>query len=513
MSSDWKAGVLRAALAVFLLASAEACVVGDVVDASDGSPLNGVSVTLIDGGCWTATSGDCPSHAQVTKNVTVQGVSTDGMFVFDAYGSVNGTANVQTIEPGDGQEAMQLRFSRPGYQTVDVYHHVKYAIIRGSDNKSYQVTTVPTVYLCPNGAVDSDADGLCDLAEARIGTNPHAADTDGDGIRDKAEVYGADQIDLHYYGAHPRRKDLFVELDYYPGWRPAQAAITKQTEAFASAPVLNHDGSTGVRYHGVIDSQITPADVVSPLPSLEDSWQTVDRIKAKYQTPGRSRYFYYALTVDHLYEGYSGIARSITAHDYVVALAALATPGGTEMEQAGVHMHEFGHALGLRHGGNENQNHKANYFSVMNYTYTITGIIRNNAHVLDFSRVKVGPISETNVNEIVAFDPVFPTTDAELSAYSVVLAYPIAWQPFGRHFPSGRANANVDFNTNGTLQTASYAFDLNGDGAALSTLAASQNDWEALVYGGGGTIGGSSLTGGGGLAHMAAPTPIPGCKF
>lgn len=37
-------------------------------------------------------------------------------------------------------------------------------------------------------------------------------------------------------------------------------------------------------------------------------------------------------------------------------------------------MHELGHNLGLRHGGDENTNDKPNYLSVMNYLYQLNGL-------------------------------------------------------------------------------------------------------------------------------------------
>jgi uncharacterized repeat protein (TIGR01451 family) len=40
---------------------------------------------------------------------------------------------------------------------------------------------------------------------------------------------------------------------------------------------------------------------------------------------------------------------------------------GNQNQQAGTLMHEFGHTLGLRHGGGQNFNNKPNYLSVMNY--------------------------------------------------------------------------------------------------------------------------------------------------
>jgi uncharacterized repeat protein (TIGR01451 family) len=42
---------------------------------------------------------------------------------------------------------------------------------------------------------------------------------------------------------------------------------------------------------------------------------------------------------------------------------------GTRQNEAGTFMHEFGHALGLNHGGADTLNDKPNYLSVMNYTF------------------------------------------------------------------------------------------------------------------------------------------------
>ena len=40
----------------------------------------------------------------------------------------------------------------------------------------------------PEAAIDSDGDGLTDVEEKKLGTNPYKADTDGDGLTDGAEV-------------------------------------------------------------------------------------------------------------------------------------------------------------------------------------------------------------------------------------------------------------------------------------------------------------------------------------
>ena len=58
---------------------------------------------------------------------------------------------------------------------------------------------------------------------------------------------------------------------------------------------------------------------------------------------------------------------------------------GTTNEQAGTFMHEFGHALGFRHGGLDPSNCKPNYRSVMSYTRQFSGSPISNRR-LDYSR-------------------------------------------------------------------------------------------------------------------------------
>src|SRR5262249_42928726 len=77
----------------------------------------------------------------------------------------------------------------------------------------------------------------------------------------------------------------------------------------------------------------------------------------------------------------------IGGDDAVVSLGSFSTinshgQGNTD-EQAGTFMHEFGHLLGLRHGGDDGVNCKPNYRSVMSYPRQFTSPIQNRR--LDYS--------------------------------------------------------------------------------------------------------------------------------
>ena len=97
--------------------------------------------------------------------------------------------------------------------------------------------------------VDTDRDGLPDSWEI------NGADTNGDGAID---------LNLPAMGAHPLRKDLFVEVDWMvkPSacvwlvcWtnggvlQPQRAVLDELIARFATAPVGNPDGSIGITLH------------------------------------------------------------------------------------------------------------------------------------------------------------------------------------------------------------------------------------------------------------------------
>ena len=444
------------------------CVYGYINDAATGSAIQDVTVTV--------ASGNCSGSGCTTP--IIQKTDSAGLYVFDAYGDRNGADQVQIIMPASGQEALQLVYSRPGYRSVNVYHTPKYEDVT-QDGKNYQISGVQTVYLCALFAPDADGDGICDAAESRYGTSVTSSDTDGDSISDFAELYGYGGVDLRYFGANPKKKDVFVEMDYYPNLRPLQAALDRVTAAFAAAPVSNPDGSTGIALHLVVNQQVAAADADM---DLNPAWVDFDVIKAKYFNSRRAPFFHYALIANQYDSGgSSGLSRGIPGHDFMVTLGNWSTPGGTEQQQAGTIMHELGHNIGLRHGGHENMNYKANYLSLMSYAYQLRGLRVDGVDgVLDYSRVRVASASEASLSEVSAFAPAGTTTEADLARYGVRI---------GTILRAGTASANLDFNGSGVIQAGVIAQDLNNDGDTLDIISASQNDWTSLVYDGASTIG------------------------
>lgn len=153
-------------------------------------------------------------------------------------------------------------------------------------------------------AQDADDDGLGDFLEAELQTcaqptgcahaaNGHGRDSDRDGVRDVEEVYGIegtdvdglDDLALSRWGANPRKKDVFVEVDHvgklgtlpagtnpftwmrnHPaeplGWWSSgispEAWVDKLRQPFLVAPadhVHNPDGTAGIEIHADIGVQ------------------------------------------------------------------------------------------------------------------------------------------------------------------------------------------------------------------------------------------------------------------
>ena len=282
------------------------------------------------------------------------------------------------------------------------------------------VSDFETVQDC---SADSDGDGLSDCSETNdghfvsatsTGTDPLNPDTDGDGIADGEEVLGTETgIDLMALGAHPLRRDLLVEIDWFDSdydcgphsQRPVQASIDRLVSMFAAAPTPNADGSTGI--HVIVDfgqgglftggNRIDGYDAI--LPGFIDD--TFHEIKQANFDPARLGYFRYVM-MPHRYNGgsMSSGASEVVGDDAIVSLYCQNSESNVTRTLA----HELGHLLGLKHGGFENCNQKPNYNSLMNYRFQFTGTDANcdaygEGNTDDFSHGDRLVLDENTLNE------------------------------------------------------------------------------------------------------------------
>jgi hypothetical protein len=141
--------------------------------------------------------------------------------------------------------------------------------------------------------LDIDFDGLTGLKEKKYGTDPFNPDTDKDGILDGVEV----KPDPAIFGKNPKnwpnplKMDIYVEIDWLALYEPMpKEAKDMVVEFFANAPVLNPDGSTGIRLH--IDDGTPGYDF-----GVKNGGEAVDRVVREWVTSDKK-------LNDILYENY-----------------------------------------------------------------------------------------------------------------------------------------------------------------------------------------------------------------
>lgn len=316
--------------------------------------------------------------------------------------------------------------------------------------------------------------------ELSIRTIGGEEDTDGDGLLDRWEVFGADrdgdgEVDVTLPGADPMRKDLFVELDRMQGLRLSKAEYDAVVESFAVAPIANPDGTSGITLHidtggavdpgadegggpgtcsngfdddldGLVDgadnaclvgldlgggNPIGPAVMVPggvADPAFED-------LREANFDPGREKMFRWALFApagfedgdpdpNSCYDGAdNGTDGSIDVLDddcYADTAGGNAFIGGPDFYVANnrgdTFMHELGHTLGLRHGGDDPHNCKVNHLSIMNYRHTLGIRVGGTDKLYDFAParypgstaragVALAPVDESDLDEGTPIDP------------------------------------------------------------------------------------------------------------
>lgn len=322
---------------------------------------------------------------------------------------------------------------------------------------------------------------------------PAATDTDGDSLPDAWETNGYDangdgviDVDLPGMGATANKKDLFVEMDYMSGRLASTAALDRIVQVFATAPVSNPDGSTGIRIHLDAGSargtayDLGGGNQVPYDSNLQPAVQQTDAIKNANFAAARAPIFHYMLWADSYGNGCSsGNAFAIPNDTFIVTMGPKCSWTVTEDMNVGTFIHELGHNLGLKHGGSDHVNYKPNYLSVMNYFFQFNGVPKaTGGGYFGYSNIAPPSLTESSLRE---------PNGLGTSAASAWLT---KWKcPNGTTRTSGPANQAIDWNCDGDAVDTTSA-DINDDNT--TTTLTTQNNWANIVFGGGDVGGGAA---------------------
>ncbi len=401
---------------------------------------------------------------------------------------------------------------------------------------------------CIQGSTNFDGRGVKVCFD--INTVSTGGDIDGDGLLDNWEQKGVNldgdstiDIDLPAFGTSPFRKDILVEVDCLAAADhthcPLQNAVSDVVNAFARAPVSNLDGTVGVQLHvdtgplygsGARFTVPGPAgaagtygdfgggneiaeagnEIIESFSSPKGNGVPFDTLKQASFADVRDPIFHYAIFGHQTNlrsatdDCTSGEVSDIPGHDFMVTLGGspIGVPTfpcwgananglsvGSRNQQAGTFMHELGHSVGLKHGGDAGlPNNKPNYLSVMNYAFQMCSLQPSPNGQLpggcDYSRIELlapgVPMNEDSLDECIGiggnlgFGPVNWDQDALLEGITNCQ-------------PPNNANVQADINADG-----------------IRTLLRGFEDWNSLDY----VTGLSGAGAGNGVPDEADPQTI-----
>lgn len=243
------------------------------------------------------------------------------------------------------------------------------------------------------------------LAWGAVVMSTPVRDTDKDGLLDvweKTEYKDAidgTAVNLKAMGADPAVRDIFIEVDWMDkgagetkDHRPKQAALDHIVAAFAAKNIkLRFDIGQGGQFTGggtVVAHQEKIEFKAGFLPIKDASFAFNRRFLFKYALMAHKLGF--RLPPPLVPPGGDPVAilpatgiADLPGGDFMLMMGMIPHTGanaadtmvGTVEEQASTIMHEAGHTLNLKHGGNESTpNYKPQHQSVMNYLHSGRGL-------------------------------------------------------------------------------------------------------------------------------------------
>jgi hypothetical protein len=348
------------------------------------------------------------------------------------------------------------------------------------------------------------------------------SDKDADAIADSLEAspvaFGAASVTLN-----PERKNVIIIIDYIGNDganKPSSEAVALVLSALAEAPVKGKNRKPENR--GIACTVLVPSvgynapstAVVGRFLGNEYDWSDLDLVKndfiARTGMQATPPIYHYCLSCYQFGSSKnfsSGISRNASspyaafragAVDLILSLQGRQGNAGMADAVAGTVLHEFGHNLGLSHGGYDHVNHKPNYISIMNYNFQFVGIDFGVPSVKRFwySAFRSKPINENAIKEQRGVGRKGKGYGSRMGSPAKAI-YP----------PS--VHKEVDWNLNGIIDRKKYALNLNPDTDRDLTWLVAEDNYKNLNFSGGGLISaaGAALPGAGAGADTALPEP------
>jgi len=320
-------------------------------------------------------------------------------------------------------------------------------------------------------------------------------DKDADGIPDVLEEQPFPFSNLSLT-LHPKKKDVIIFIDHVGTDninKPSATAVQILLNAFAVAPVKGRGGNKGINLI-IVTSPGYPASSSSSVGSFVGNsydWSDVDTMKqyaiSTYGLQNTPKVYHYCVSCNNYGgSGSSGISRNnISSYaafrkgavDFILSLQGNQSQESYAGATAGTIMHEFGHNLGLTHGGYDHKNYKPNYISIMNYHFQFNGVTYNNAAKYDYSNGMLKPIDERNVKE-----------KKGLGKKAVGYYTKAQYQGYGTVNYNVDLKKKVDWNANGHIDKKGYALNMNYPYDGSLTWLVTEDNWRNVNFTAGGTF-------------------------